>query len=272
MARAWRDARFERVVFLDSNLLTPPCYLARIAAVWAPQDALVSSAPLGSHPQSFAAEIEAAFLNTHAARWQFASAAFGRAFAQGKTLAFRRGALPLGDLSALAAEPAEDAAATRLAESCGRRVRLVAPPCAQPLGPRRLAEVWARQLRWARLRRATFPELFALECLAGGLPAIGLAALAATTAGAPLAPVAAASASVWYGAEWLLARACGWRAGAPALAAILARDVMLPAVWLAGLSGRAIEWRGARIALAARPGERRAPRTARLRLRARRLI
>jgi ceramide glucosyltransferase len=272
MARAWRDARFEHVVFLDSNLLTPPCYLARIVSVWAPQDGLVSSAPLGAEPQSVAAEIEAAFLNTHAARWQFASAAFGRAFAQGKTLAFRRGALPLGDLTALAAEPAEDAAATRLAESCGRRVRLVAPPCAQPLGPRRFADTWARQLRWARLRRATFPELYAFECLAGGIPAIGLAALAAATADAPVAPFATACAALWYGAEWLLARLCGWRAGAPALLAIMARDVLLPAVWIAGLRGRSIEWRDARVALGARPGKRPSARTAGLRLRIRRLV
>jgi ceramide glucosyltransferase len=35
-------------------------------------------------------------------------------------------------------------------------VRLVDRPFPQPLGYRSAADVWRRQLRWARLRRASF--------------------------------------------------------------------------------------------------------------------
>ncbi|MBL8588057.1 MAG: glycosyltransferase [Methylobacteriaceae bacterium] len=251
MGLAWREAAHQRVVFVDSNLLTPPCYLKRLAAVWADDVGVVSSAPVGARPQSAAAELEVAFLNTHAARWQFAAAACGRGFAQGKTLGLRKGALPLGDLRPLAAEPAEDAALTRLAEACGKRVALVAPPFAQPLGRRSFAAVWARQTRWARLRRASFPGLYACEALAGGAPAIALAAMAATLAGAPAA--AAIFAGVWYGAEWAAARRCRWPSGARAVLAMAARDLLLPAVWLAGLAGGEVRWRGATVALSIAP-------------------
>ena len=48
-------------------------------------------------------------------------------------------------------------------------MHLVDSPFEQPLGRRTAAEVWARQVRWARLRRKTFPPFFALEILTGCL-------------------------------------------------------------------------------------------------------
>jgi len=50
---------------------------------------------------------------------------------------------------------------------------------AQPLGRRSAAEVWNRQVRWARLRRASFMLYFLPEALAGGvLPMIAVAIVA----------------------------------------------------------------------------------------------
>ena len=59
-----------------------------------------------------------------------------------------------GGVRALAAELAEDAASTKIVRAAGLRVRLVDNPFQQPLGRRTLKEVWRRQTRWARLRRA----------------------------------------------------------------------------------------------------------------------
>jgi ceramide glucosyltransferase len=61
-----------------------------------------------------------------------------------------------GGIRALASEAAEDAASTKLVRKSGLRVRLVDRPFPQPLGYRAAAEVWRRQIRWARLRRDTF--------------------------------------------------------------------------------------------------------------------
>ena len=68
-----------------------------------------------------------------------------------------------GGIEALGAEIAEDAAATKLINAQGLNAHLVDQPFQQPLGRRRLKDVWYRQVRWARLRRATFPLFFLPE-------------------------------------------------------------------------------------------------------------
>jgi ceramide glucosyltransferase len=242
MLKAWR-ADTALVLFLDSNLVAPPDYVARAVAALG-EEAAASAPPIGVDPLTFAADVEAAFLNAHAARWQYAAHGAGLGFAQGKTLLIARGRLPLGDLSALGREPAEDAALTRIARRARRRIALVPGPAAQSLGRRSFAEVWRRQLRWARLRRVSFPALYALELTCGALLPLVAAALAGALLGLPwLAP---AFAALWWGAEIAFARACGWPVSAPAL---VARDLCLPLVWAAGWGGGAVTWRDATIPL-----------------------
>jgi ceramide glucosyltransferase len=112
------------------------------------------------HGSGFWAEFRA-FLNTYQARWQYAADTIGLGFAQGKTMLWRRADLQrAGGIRALGAEIAEDAAATKMVRSSGRRVRLVDRAFGQPLGRRSASQVWSRQVRWAKLRRATFPVFF----------------------------------------------------------------------------------------------------------------
>jgi ceramide glucosyltransferase len=149
-----------------------------------------------------------------------------------------------GGIRALGAELAEDAASTKVVRALGLEVHLVDAPFAQPLGHRRLGEVWRRQTRWARLRHASFPRLFYPEILSGALlPSLALT-IAAAAAGWPIAELLAAFAALWYGAEVALALAAGW--DRPALYAIhgALRDVLLPVVWTSGLLGTEFVWRG----------------------------
>ena len=74
-----------------------------------------------------------------------------------------------GGIEALGAEIAEDAASTKLVHRAGLRAHLVDRPFQQPLGARALRDVWGRQVRWARLRRATFALYFAPEVLTSSL-------------------------------------------------------------------------------------------------------
>jgi len=75
---------------------------------------------------------------------------------------------------------------------------------------RRAAEVWARQLRWARLRPASFRNCYAVEILSGGVgPLLALAWVLAAVDW-PVASVVAL-ATIWYGA--LRPRWQAWRAG-----------------------------------------------------------
>jgi len=243
--KGWNAAAHDWIVLADSNLLMPPDYLQRLFARWDAETGLVCAPPVGSHPANFWAEIECAFLNTYQLRWQYLGEAIGRGFAQGKTMLWRRDLLErAGGIAALSAEIAEDAASTKVVRTAGLEVRLARPPFAQPLGRRGAIEVWNRQMRWARLRRACFPGYFFPEILGGLVPPALAAAVVASEFGAPVAASLLALAVVWYSGEMLLARIAGWHVSPLYPVQGLVRDLLLPAVWLAGVMGSEFVWRG----------------------------
>jgi ceramide glucosyltransferase len=243
--KGWRAAHHDWIIIADSNVLMPRDYIQQLFASWRADTGLVASPPIGCRPQGFWAEIECAFLNTYQARWQYLVDSFGFGFAQGKTMLWRRADLDrAGGIAALAKEVAEDAAATKIVRDAGLKVRLIDQPLAQPLGRRSAAEVWNRQLRWARLRRASFLLYFLPEIFSGGvLPLIAVAILAHAF-GQPLALCVGTFAAFWYGGEMLLAATAGWHV--PALYPLygLARDLLLPVLFVSALNGNDFVWRG----------------------------
>ena len=245
VVKGWKAARYDWVIIANSNVLMPADYIQRLLARWRPDSGIVCAPPIGSRPENFAAEIECAFLNTYQARWQYAGKSCGYGFAQGKTMLWRRDILEAGgSIEALAAEIAEDAAATKLIRAQGFNAHLVDRPFQQPLGKRRLRDVWSRQLRWARLRRVTFPFFFAPEILTTSLLTFIAAAVAAPVFGVDPIVGAVLAAVFCYGAEAILAFAAGWPLSWRSPAAWLTRDVLLPFLWAGGWSGRNVTWRG----------------------------
>ncbi|GJE15526.1 ceramide glucosyltransferase [Methylobacterium marchantiae] len=241
--RGWEEARHDWVVLADSNVLMPPDYLQRLQASWRPDTGLVCSTPIGARPDGLFAELECAFLNTLQARWQYTGESLGLGFAQGKSMLWHKPFLDAhGGIRALAAEIAEDAAATKLVRAAGKRVHLVAAPFEQPLGCRAFREVWSRQVRWARLRRVTFPHFFAPEIGSGALLPFAVAAIAVPTA--PVLVGVAAMAALWYGAEYALAARAGWHRSPRLVLAFLLRDAILPVMWTSAWMQSAIVWRG----------------------------
>lgn len=244
-AKGWEAARHDWIVMVDSNLLLRSDYLDRIMARAGAWTGIVSAPPIGGDARNFWAEVEAGILNTYQARIQYAVDACGLGFAQGKTLALRRSLLDrAGGYPALGAEPAEDAAATKAIRRLGLRVRLARPPCFQPLGTRSARSVWDRQVRWARLRRATFPLLFAPEILSGPLAPLLLLGMASHQAGWSPAPAIIAFVMAWYACEAALARFAGWPLTWRSPMAWLLRDAAIPAVWFAACASRSFSWRG----------------------------
>lgn len=243
LVKGWRAAQGDRIVMADANLLLPPDYLDCLMQVDGPDVGLISSPPIGTEAQGLWAEVEAAFLNGNQARLQLCADHLGQGFAQGKTLMWSRPFLDAqGGLRALGRNLAEDVAATKLVRKAGLRVRLTAQPFAQPIGTRRMGAVWARQLRWSKVRRDGFPLLFLAEPLNGAVLPVAAAGLAAGPLGA------AAVAAVFYGSELLLCRAMRWPVGALTLPAMILRDAMIPLVWLASFRSRGIVWRGTSMA------------------------
>jgi ceramide glucosyltransferase len=251
VVKGWRHAAYDWVVIADSNVLMPRDYIQRLQASFTPGTGLVCSPPVGCSPEGLWAELECSFLNSYQARWQYVADSLGIGFAQGKTMLWRREILEAGGgIRALGAELAEDAAATKLVRGLGLRVRLVDAPFGQPLGARTAAEIWRRQLRWARLRRATFKAFFIPEILVGGIGPLIAAAVLAAAAGVSVVGVVLMLATAWYGAELLLARAAGWHLSLRAPLVFVLRDLLLPALWVHAWTGSSFVWRGTPMHLA----------------------
>ena len=242
--KGWEAAAYDWIAIIDSNILIRGDYIQGLLAARQTDIGLVCSPPAGCAPSGFWAGVECAFLNTYQARWQYLADSVGFGFAQGKTLFWRRDDLErAGGIRALGRDIAEDAAATKIVRNAGLRVRLVNPPARQPLGYRSWRDVWQRQSRWARLRRATFLLFFAPEILAGpALPLAAVIVLASPIDGA-LGPAILLFAAIWYGSEYALASMAGWPVS-QFLSTALTRDILLPALWVDAWTGNSFEWRG----------------------------
>jgi ceramide glucosyltransferase len=242
--KGWRAADYDWIVMADSNVLMPRDYIQRMLGAWRDDTGLVASPPVGCRPDGFWAELECAFLNTYQARWQLTADAIGFGFAQGKSMLYRRSLIDgAGGIRLLGSEPAEDAATTKLVRGAGLRVRVVDAPFAQPLGYRGAREVWQRQLRWARLRTASFKTWYLAELPAGAILPLAATAFLVTALGLPLATVLGL-AVVWYGAEAMLAYVAGWHLAWRSPLAWILRDLMLPVLWVGGWLGTGVVWRG----------------------------
>lgn len=243
--RGWDAAAHEWIILADSNVLMPRDYIQRMLANWKPETGLVCSMPQGSHPQNLWAELEIAILNTYQARWQYAADGIGTGFAQGKNMLWRRDVMEAGGgIRALAAEIAEDAASTKLVRKQGYKIHLVDNPFEQPLGKRTLRDVWLRQVRWARMRRKTFPGHYAPEILADSATPTILASYSAHLLGWNVPLVALAVIVLLYSTEVLLARANRWYFSWRLPFLFVLRDLMLPAIYVDAWLLDDFTWRG----------------------------
>lgn len=251
--RGWESAAHDWIVLADSNVLMPPDYLQILQAAWRPKTGVVCATPIGAWPNGFWALVECAFLNTLQARWQYASEAVGLGFAQGKSMLWHRPFLDsVGGIRALALDIAEDASATKVVRAAGRKVHLVAAPFSQPLGRRSFAEIWSRQIRWARLRRVTFPLFFVPEIVSGMLVPCLLAAL--YTGSTEIALGLGAMVALTYGGEYALAIHAGWLRSPSLVVAFIARDLLIPVVWTLAWMRSDVVWRGNAMAIVTKPG------------------
>ncbi len=243
--KGWNAACHDWIILTDSNVLLPRDYIQTLLKPWDEQTGMVISMPIGSRPQGFWAEVECAMLNTFEARWMFAGEVLGIGFAQGKNMLWRRDFLEsAGGINALAAELAEDAAGGKIVSAAGLKIRFVDMAFEQPLGPRKALEIWSRQVRWARLRRVTFPGYFAPEPIAGAFVPFVLIGIYAFAYGFNPIPFVGAFAAILYAAEMLLAWRARWFLNWASPIAYLVRDLAFPAMWMTALLFDDFTWHG----------------------------
>jgi ceramide glucosyltransferase len=241
-----REASHDVVVTTDADMRVEPDHLRRVvAALSEPGVGLVTCPYRGEDARSLAARLEALHMGvTFLPSAVVASRLVNVAFATGATIAIRRPDLErLGGFAAVAEYLADDYQMGARTAALGLGVTVCPIAVRSVLGATTLREQWDREVRWSRCARASqpaghygyllsFSTPLALSFLgAAHLAAIGWAVLSATL----LLRWAAAAA---------IARDTGDLTSLRALPLLPVRDLMTAAVWVAGLVGRRVIWRG----------------------------
>jgi ceramide glucosyltransferase len=240
-----RAATHSLLVVNDADIRVDPDYLRRVTAPLAdPQVGLVTCLyrPEGD---TFASRFEGLGVSTDFAPSALVARLVGvDEFAMGSTLAFRRADLKrIGGFEAIAPYLADD-------YQLGHRIHALGLKCvlSDVVVSTRLSggwlEVWGHQVRWARTIRVskfggylglpfTFATLWALVAAAfgGWRPALALLAVRMLMA---------------IEAGWFVLRS---RDVLRLFYLIPLRDLVGAAVWIAGLFGSSVEWRGLRLKL-----------------------
>jgi len=85
---------------------------------------------------------------------------------------------------------------------------------------------------------------FLPEVLSGACAPLLAAVYAAEAMDVSGVGVVAALGAVWYGCEAMLARTAGWHLSTLSPLAWIARDLMLPVLWVQAWLGNSFSWRG----------------------------
>lgn len=237
------------VALCDAGIALDADVLGRAAAALSPEVGLVLALKAAEAPETFAAEIERAYIDGHQARFLFAADRLGLTVASGGVTLMAHDTLQrIGNWRGFNRWIADDYSVTRSVRELGLRTRLGAVMPRLPLGRRDWPSVWARQVRWARTR-LNLPvwPLVLWE------PAIGwlLSGVAGMTAlwicdfklrvvllGLVIHTI------LWLAAEAWFMSGRGLSFQARAVAAALVREALVPVLMVRALTGRSIDWRG----------------------------
>jgi ceramide glucosyltransferase len=244
LSAAMRYAKHRHILFSDGNVRVRPGFLKR-AVSWFrdPRVGLVSNLFRASGAASLGSRVEALYLNgCLMPGTALVADVLGRPCVVGKSiLVSRRGLDSIGGIGALRDYLAEDFVLGREVRRAGYRVVLSADVVDTMEVRKSLGVVWARHRRWSMMRRRLAGRLYLGESVIGGLPWL---ALALTAPGLPLKLIAGTLLGVRWGAELAVIRAWGepieWRD----LALLPVRDIFAAGVFVAGLLGRTLAWRG----------------------------
>lgn len=242
-------ARRDVVALCDAGILIGPDELCRAAAPLSAKVGLVLALKAAESPETFAAEVERAYIDGHQARFLLAADRLGIAVASGGVTLLTNDTLQrIGNWRGFNRWIADDYSVVRSVRELGLSAQLGDVMLRLPLGPRPWSAVWRRQVRWARtrLRLPVWPLVLwepAIGCAVTGVA--GAAALLASGVTPALVVVALiAHLFAWLaGEKWFMA---GRRLpfGLSAAGAALVREALAPVLAVCAIGGRRIPWRG----------------------------
>jgi ceramide glucosyltransferase len=252
------------VVLCDAGIALTAGDLIASAAQLSDEVGLVLALKAGERPENFAAEMECAYINGHQARFLLAADRLGMPVASGGVTILTRDVLErIGGHQGFLNYIADDYSVVRtVRDRVGRTTWLANVMPRLPLGRRRWADVWRRQVRWGSTRLNLTIEVKALVLfepaigwLASGLA--GSVALVASGVGMGyLALAVALHTLAWFAAEAWFVSGYGLPFGPRAWMAALAREALAPVLAAQAWRGRhRIDWRGTNLAAGWRPGD-----------------
>ncbi len=237
-------ARYPVLVVNDSDIRVPPGYLRTLAACLADARTGLVTCLYRAASASAAARWEAIGIATEFIPGVMMARLLGLAqFGLGATLALRADVLEkIGGFQPLEDFLADDYQLGRRVALAGHRVAFAPMVVETDLGAETWSGVWRHQLRWSRTIRVSSPRGYMGYALTH---ATAWSLLAAATGAWELGTAVLALrivAGVAAGAGVLGDRALLWQ-----WPLIPLRDLCGFAVWLAGLTGDTVEWRGRRL-------------------------
>lgn len=235
-----RRARHGIWLVNDSDIRVPLNYLRQVVAPLEDPGVGVVTCLYRATARAFAGRFEALGIVTDFAPSTLVAPLVGiNEFGLGSTLVFRRADLEaIGGFAALADYIADDYQLAKRITQLGRRVHLSKTVVETQLGEESWSGIWHHQVRWHRTIRVSRGAYV-------GLP---------ITQASTWALIAALAGFWWMAIPLMAARmsmavVAGWRVLRSPLALTMAplipfRDFWGTAVWIAGLTGSTVRWRG----------------------------
>ncbi|SPE33452.1 Glycosyl transferase, family 2 [Candidatus Sulfopaludibacter sp. SbA3] len=239
-------ARHPLLLVNDSDIRPEPGYFRAVTAPLSDPKIGLVTCLYRAAAESFPARAEALGIATEFAPSVLVARLLGVAeFALGSTMVFRAETLrEIGGFQGIAEYLADDYQLGSRISRRGYRIRFASAVVETNLGSASWAQVWRHQLRWSRTIRVsrssgylgyvvTHATLWAIVAFAAGQPWAAAAAL-----------LLRMIAGIWIGAGILQDRhAATW------FWLIPLRDLFGFAVWLGGLAGNTVDWRGQKLHL-----------------------
>ena len=230
----------------DSNISLSPDTIRVMLRSMIPGVGLVCAVPVAVRAETLGGRIEAVIVNRDA-RMLLTASLSGKGYGVGKVMLFRRSDLArAGGVRALGYTIAEDSALSRAVGGLGLRSVFAENTVDQEIGARTLGDVYARQARWAVIRRNEEPVTFTLEPLACPLPAALAGALAAPLLGLGAVTGFVATVLGWYAIEVAVNALKRWELSPWTPTAFLGRDAILLVAWSRAWFTRSVVWQGER--------------------------
>jgi ceramide glucosyltransferase len=241
LAELARHARHPVLLVNDSDIKVPPNYLRDVAAALAEANTGLATCLYRAAADSWPSRAEALGIATEFAPSVLVARLLGVAeFALGSTMAFRAETLrQIGGFETIAEYLADDYQLGRHISGLGYRIRIASPVVETNLGAENWPQVWRHQVRWSRTIRVSRASGYYGYAITHATLWAVVAAAAGAWRAAAAALVLRMAAGIWIGAGVLqdrkTLRYC-WM--------IPLRDLFGFAVWVAGLFGDTVVWRG----------------------------